>query len=509
MSTNPFIDEPWLDHGDNAWQLTAGTFVAFQSIPGLMILYAGVVKTKWAINSAFMALYAFAAVLICWVLWAYRVGFGEYMLPFAGHPGPVMVIDEMLAQTTIPEAALAPAFPLATMVYFQFVFAAITLIILAGALLGRMNFFAWMIFVPFWLTFSYCIGAYSLWAGGFLWKLGVIDYSGGYVIHLSSGTAGFVAAWIIGPRLEADRLDDRPNNLGFVLIGAGLLWIGWAGFNGGDPYSASSDAGVAVLNTNICTAMSLLTWTVCDLIYYRKPSIIGAVQGIITGLVGITPAAGVVAGWGAIAIGFATGTIPWVSMNIMGKKVRFFRDVDDVLGIFHTHCVAGFVGGFSTGLFATVDGCLAFGITNPGGAIAGNGIQLGYQMAGACFVIGWNIVWTALILYGIKYICRVPLRMSDANLLIGDDAIHGEAAYVFGDMVQGSMLNGDTTRVPTNTGGELGIISGQHVGGQNEGAAPMSGEEPGSVIGTGHSSKMGQSKIGQMHGQPSEEIKAD
>jgi Amt family ammonium transporter len=178
--------------------------------------------------------------------------------------------------------------------------------------------------------------------------------------------------------------------------------------------------------------MSLLCWTICDMIYYKKPSVLGAVNGMITGLVGITPAAGVVDGWGAIAIGFATGTIPWASMNIMGKKVAYFRKIDDVLGIFHTHCVAGFLGGMCTGLFATIEGCAAFGIANPGGAIAGNGVQVWKQFYGALFIFAWNIVWTSLILCFIKYVCRIPLRMTEAELLAGDDAIHGEAAYVLG-----------------------------------------------------------------------------
>ena len=167
-----------------------------------------------------------------------------------------------------------------------------------------------MIFVPLWITFCYSVGAYSLWGGGFLFQRGVIDYSGGYVIHVSSGTAGFVGAHWIGPRLAADREDSRPNNILCVLVGAGILWLGWNGFNGGDPYAASADAGAAVLNTNVTTATSLLCWTICDMIYFKKPSVLGAVQGMITGLVGITPAAGVVAGWGAICIGFASGTIP-------------------------------------------------------------------------------------------------------------------------------------------------------------------------------------------------------
>jgi ammonium transporter, Amt family len=262
-------------------------------------------------------------------------------------------------------------------VYFQFVFAAITLIIMAGAFLCRMNFLAWMIFVPLWLTLSYTVGAFSLWAGGFLAKLGVIDYSGGYVIHLSSGTAGFVGAFWIGPRLAQDRRDSRPNSIPLAMIGAGILWTGWNGFNGGDPYTASPDAGAAVLNTNIATVTSLLTWTLMDMIFHKKPAVLGTVNGIITGLVAITPAAGVVTGWGAIVIGLCSGSIPWVSMNVMGKKVSVFRNVDDCLGVFHTHAVAGFMGGFLVGIFATVQGSEAFGITtNPGGAIDGNGRQV-------------------------------------------------------------------------------------------------------------------------------------
>jgi len=314
---------------------------------------------------------------------------------------------------------------------------------MSGAFLCRMNFFAWMIFVPLWLTLSYTVGAFSLWAGGFLATLGVIDYSGGYVIHLSSGTAGFVGAYWIGPRHERDRVDFKPNNVLLVLVGGGILWIGWNGFNGGDPYAASTDAGAAVLNTNICTAMSSLAWVFMDLIYYKKPSVIGAVQGMITGLVAITPAAGVVTGWGAIVIGLISGSVPWLSMNIMGKKVALFTKVDDCLGVLHTHGVAGFLGGFLTGIFATVEGSQAFEIKNPGGAIAGNGRQVWVQLVGALFIIGWNIVWTSLILLFIKYALRIPLRMSEEQLLIGDDAIHGEEAYCFHEEPFGDIAHGE------------------------------------------------------------------
>jgi len=434
MSSN----DTWLDTGDQSWQLTAATLVGLQTMPGLMVLYAGIVKTKWAINSAFMVFYAFCAVLITWVVFAYNMSFGRQMLPIVGIPEPLLGMSDELRQAYIPAANLAPNFPESTMCYFQFVFAAITLVLIAGSYLARMNFTAWMIFVPLWLTFSYTIGAFSLWGGGFLFQMGVIDYSGGYVIHLSAGTAGFVGAAWIGPRHIRDRLDFRPNNVLLMLVGAGILWLGWNGFNGGDPYAASADAGAAVLNTNICTAMSALTWTIMDIIFYKRPSVIGAVQGMITGLVAITPAAGVVAGWGAIILGVVSGSIPWISMNVMGKRWELFGRVDDVLGVFHTHAVAGFLGGFMTGLFSTSSGDAAFGLTNPGGAIDRNGKQVWLQIVGALFIIGWNIVWTSLILNFIKYVCRVPLRMTEEQLLAGDSFVHGEAAYAFWDTEHGA-----------------------------------------------------------------------
>ncbi|KAK9335250.1 hypothetical protein LIPSTDRAFT_117880 [Lipomyces starkeyi NRRL Y-11557] len=440
----------WLDTGDNAWQLTAGSLVGLQSIPGLVVLYAGIVKRKWAINSAFMAFYAFAAVLICWVVWAYKMAFGNQWgsAPFIGTPGPIISMGDELKQAVLPTSGITANFPMSTMVYFQFVFAAITV-----------NFTAWMIFVPLWITFSYTVGAFSLWGGGFLATRGVIDYSGGYVIHVSAGTAGFVGAAWIGPRLLKDREDFQPNNVLLTLVGAGILWTGWNGFNGGDPYAASADAGAAVLNTNIATAMSILVWTMLDIIFFKKPAVIGAVQGMITGLVAITPAAGVVAGWGAIVIGVLSGSIPWLSMNIIGKKVWLFQYVDDTLGVYHTHTVAGVTGGMMVGVFATADGCAAFGLTSPGGAIEGNWKQVWLQLVGALFIFGLNIFMTSVIMAFIKYVLRIPLRMSEEMLLIGDDAVHGEDAYAFGD-VRRSILHGDTERVPVSGDGELGVIQG-------------------------------------------------
>ncbi|RHN58924.1 putative ammonium transporter, ammonium/urea transporter [Medicago truncatula] len=294
----------WLNKGDNSWQMTASTLVGLQSMPGLVILYASMVKKKWAMNSAFMALYAYASVLICWVLLCYRMAFGDELFPFWGKGAPSLGQKFLTHQAKVPESThffkngteeastTQPLFPMASLVYFQFNFAAITVILLAGSVLGRMNIRAWMAFVPLWLIFSYTVGAFSIWGGGFLYHWGVIDFSGGYVIHLSSGIGGFTAAYWVGPRLKSDRERFPPNNVLLMLAGAGLLWMGWSGFNGGAPYAANIDSSIAVLNTNICAATSLLVWTTLDVAFFGKPSVIGAVQGMMTGLVCITPGAG-------------------------------------------------------------------------------------------------------------------------------------------------------------------------------------------------------------------------
>ncbi|KAF0915155.1 hypothetical protein E2562_034072 [Oryza meyeriana var. granulata] len=429
----------WLEKGDNAWQLAAATLVGLQSVPGLVILYGSVVKKKWAVNSAFMALYAFAAVLVCWCLWAFRMSFGDELAPFVGRPD-LFGLDQA---GFLSRQGFAGAYPAATLLFFQFVFAAITLILVAGSLLGRMNFRAWMLFVPLWLTFSYTVGAFSVWSPkGFLFKAGVMDFAGGYVIHLSSGVAGFTAAYWVGPRTAKDREAFPPNNILLTLAGAGLLWMGWTGFNGGAPYAANIDASVAVLNTHLCTATSLLVWLILDSFVFGRPSVIGAVQGMITGLVCITPAAGLVQGWAAMLMGALSGSVPWCTMMVLHKRSRLLARVDDTLAVLHTHGVAGSLGGVLTGLLAEPRLArlffgddpryvgLAYSIKDSRG---GAGLrQVGVQLAGIAFVVVLNVAVTSAVCLAVRV--AVPLRLSEEQLAAGDDAIHGEDAYaVWGD----------------------------------------------------------------------------
>ncbi|KAL2323504.1 hypothetical protein Fmac_027883 [Flemingia macrophylla] len=440
----------WINEGDNTWQLTAATLVGLQSVPGLVILYGSIVKKKWALNSAFMALYAFAAVLVCWVGWCYHMSFGDGLFPFLGWP------NVALDQKFLLLPAFEGNFPNATMVYFQFVFAAITMVLVAGALLGRMNFHAWMLFVPLWLTFSYTICAFSIWSPrGWLFKIGLIDYSGGFVVHLSSGVAGFIAAYCVGPRAVKDRERFLPNNIVLMLAGAGLVWMGWSGFNGGDPYTASIDASLAVLNTHVCTAMSLITWLFLDILFFGKPSVIGATQGMITGLVCITPAAGVVQGWVAMIMGMTSGSIPWYTMMVLHKEIRVLKQVDDTMAVFHTHAVAGCIGGILAGFFADPDLCrlfyggqdsqhyigLAYGIFT--GRPKEGFRQMGVQLLGIAFVLVLNVSITCTVCRLVNVI--VPLRLHEDELQVGDDAVHGEVAYA---------LWGDGEKLETTTANE-------------------------------------------------------
>ena len=431
----------WLSSGDNAWQMTAATLVGLMSIPALAVLYGGLVQKKWAVNTMMMVFCTFCLVLITWALWAYKMGFGSPWiggsLHLLGKPGASLGTGALEGQGNIPLlSAGMPHFriPQSSVFYFQFVFAAITPILFIGSVLGRINFRVWLIFVPLWITFAYAVNAFLLWGGGFWAGKGALDFSGGYVIHLAAGISGFVAAWVIGPRLKRDREHAVPNNLMFVAVGAGILWLGWNGFNGGDPYFAGSDAAAAIVNTNLATAIAMMTWIVMDMIGgpEKKPTFLGGLNGMICGLVGITPAAGYVNGFGAIIIGLVCSVIVWFAWNYL-SKVPPFNKVDDALGVVYTHGIAGLFGGLLVGLLADPKMIVYLGIGKNPVNISGSGLFYGHahqllvQLGAAVTIIIWDGLVTFLLLKGIGLFMR--LRMTDEELEIGDVAIHGEEAY--------------------------------------------------------------------------------
>ena len=338
-------------------------------------------------------------------------------------------------QANIPLlTGLMPAFhfPMSSLVYFQFVFAAITVIILGGALLGRFSFKAWMLFVPIWITLVYTVGAFSLWAGGWLSQMGAVDYSGGYVIHVAAGISGVVAAAVVGPRLLKDRENGSPSNLVMAIAGGGLLWLGWNGFNGGDPYFANADAAAAVLNTNLCTGAAMVAWMFMDVFLVGKPTVGGMINGMIAGLVAITPGAGYVNGFGALVMGVAAGTIPWLTMYKIIPAIKQLRGIDDTLGVMHTHLFAGALGGLMTGLLAD-GGMIVYTATGKDtpvavtGLLFGNPHQLLVQAIALLFIVVYDGVATFIIIKLVGLV--VPLRMPEAQLEVGDQAVHGDVAF--------------------------------------------------------------------------------
>ena len=445
----------WLNPGDNTWQLVTATLVGLMSLPGIAVLYGGLVQKKWAVNTMLMAFSGFAIVLIVWVLWGFNQGFGNpigggghtgisgFFHNLWGKPSPIANHAGEQNQAYLPEGTLVPFhFPTASFAYFQVVFAAITPLLFLGSVLSRMKFKAWLLFVPLWITFVYTVNAFLLWGGGWWAHKGAVDYSGGYVIHLAAGVTGFVAAWVIGPRLQRDRQHALPNSLPMIMVGAGVLWLGWNGFNGGDPFYAGVDAASAVLNTNLATAAAALTWVLMDMWFLkqRKPTLLGGVNGMIVGLVCITPGAGWVNGYGALLEGVIASAIVWVAWNHL-SKVRPFNRVDDALGVVYTHGIAGLVGGLLVGFFGDPKmveyGCSGANYTAVGkcGGFSVSGLfygggwhQFDWQLVAALWVIGFTAVASFVVLQVVRVITR-GLREPDEVLEVGDLAIHDEEAY--------------------------------------------------------------------------------
>lgn len=439
---SPYPD--WLNPGDNAWQLVAATLVGLMSIPGIAVLYGGIVQKKWAVNTMLMAFTGFSLVLVVWVLWGFKMSFGEpvnmgwgMFKAAVGKPASILGTANMhQAEIPLLKGGMPDfRFSESTLAYFQFVFAGITPLLFLGSVIGRINFKVWLIFVPLWATFAYSVNAFLLWGGGWWAQRGSLDYSGGYVIHLAAGTTGFVAAAVIGPRLARDRERAVPNNLPMAAVGAGILWLGWNGFNGGDPYFSGADASLAVINTNLCTAVALLVWVVLDIVAspQRKPTFLGAINGMIVGLVAITPAAGFVNSFGAMIIGVVSSILVWLSWNKLGKT-KLFSKVDDALGVVHTHGVAGLIGGLLVGVLADPNVIVYLGngkdiadVTTAGWLYGHHAKQMMAQLGAAATVIVWDAIVTVVILKVLSLF--MSLRMPDEVLATGDVAVHDEEAY--------------------------------------------------------------------------------
>ncbi|MCX7794218.1 MAG: ammonium transporter [Thermodesulfovibrionales bacterium] len=402
-------DTPKMDTGDTSWLIVASAFVMLMTLPGLALFYGGLAKRKDSLNTMAMSFAAFCIASVLWVIYGYTLAFGEDILGIIGKPVKLMLngitVDSLSG--TIPEYVF---------VMFQLTFAAITVALVSGALIERLKFSAWILFCILWFTLSYVPVAHWVWGGGFLAKMGALDFAGGTVVHINAGIAALVGALILGKRKDVTLI---PHNLTMVVTGAGLLWFGWFGFNAGSALAANGLAGAAFINTNTATAMASLSWMAAEWLYSKRPTVLGLASGAVAGLVAITPAAGFVNITGATIIGLLSGVLAFLAV----AKVKPLLGYDDTLDAFGIHGVAGTVGALLTGIFADPS------INSAGkGLLYGNPDQLFVQAIAVAVTMIYVAVVSSIIFLLIKLLIGIRVQKDDE--LIGlDESEHGEKAY--------------------------------------------------------------------------------
>lgn len=403
---------PKIDTGDTAWMIVATAFVMLMTLPGLALFYGGMAKGKNVLNTLAMSFATFAIVSVLWVLYGYTFAFGTDVKGIIGSAEKLFLSHVGINSIT----DLAKTIPEFVFVAYQLTFAAITVALASGSYVERMKFSAWVLFSVLWLTFTYLPIAHWVWGNGFLAKLGALDFAGGTVVHINAGVAGLVGAIMLGRRKDPTY---KPNNLPFVVIGAGLLWFGWFGFNAGSALAANGLAGAAFMNTNTATAMATIAWMVTEWIHAGKPTVLGLASGAVAGLVTITPAAGFVNITGSIVIGIAAGVIPYFAVAFLKPKFGY----DDALDAFGVHAVGGTVGALLTGILADP------AINDAGkGVLYGNPGQFMTQLIAVCVTIAYTAITTFIIFTIIKAFIGVRVDMEQEVTGL-DETQHGERAY--------------------------------------------------------------------------------
>ena len=420
--------ESALDTGNTAWVLTSAAMVLLM-IPGLAFFYGGMVRSKSVLNMLMMVMGSLFVVGILWVAFGYSVAFGTDV----GDTGLLGSITENAWLTSLmadsPEATL----PAMAFVAFQAMFACITVGLIAGAIADRTKFSAWMVFAALWATLVYFPVAHWVWAaGGWIFKLGVIDFAGGTAVHINAGAAGLALAIVIGRRVGWKKNPMRPHNLTLVMIGAGLLWFGWFGFNAGSALAANSTASVVFLNTFVATCAAGIGWLVVEKIRDGHATSLGAASGIVAGLVAITPACSALSPIGSIILGAVAGVLCALAVGL-----KYKLGYDDSLDVVGVHLVGGLVGTLAIGFLAT--DLAPAGIN---GLFYGGGAdQLGKQAIGAFAVLFYSLIVAGLLGLLIKY--TIGIRITKDDEVAGIDlAEHAESAYELGESGGGGVFAG-------------------------------------------------------------------
>ncbi|MGN6311241.1 MAG: ammonium transporter [Xanthobacteraceae bacterium] len=396
---------------DTAWMIVATAFVLMMTIPGLALFYSGMVRKKNVLATMAQSLAAVALISVLWVAFGYSLTFGGTG-KFLGTLDRVFLMG-MTLDSVNPAAKNIPE---ALFMLYQMTFAVITVALVAGAVADRMKFSAYLLFSIGWFMFVYIPLAHWVWGGGFLGNAGVLDFAGGTVVHLSAGVGGLVAAMVIGKRHGYGNDNLAPFDLSLAVIGTGLLWVGWFGFNGGSALGANSRAVFAITATHLAACAGALTWGAIEWLTRRKPSVLGMISGAVAGLGTITPASGFVAPWHGLIIGvIAGGVCYWACTSL---KHRFHYD--DSLDVFGVHGIGGLIGTLLAGVFATES------IGGAAGLLEGNPQQLLIQVYGVAVTLLWTIAVTFVLLKIVGGF--VPLRVTRDHELEGLDLTqHGEA----------------------------------------------------------------------------------
>lgn len=429
-SSGPALAEG-VQAGDTAWMLMSTAMVLLMT-PALAFFYGGLVPQKNVLNTMMMSLASLGVVGILWVVCGYSIAFGGSH-PLIGDASFLLLNNVGLeAKGNIPHYLFLA---------FQGSFAVITAALISGAVIGRMRFEAYLLFIASWSVLVYAPMAHWVWGGGWLAGLGALDFAGGTVVHINAGIAALVVTLTLGPREEHGRVALLPHNVPFVLLGAALLWFGWFGFNAGSALEANSVAALAFINTMLAPMACLVTWMLVDIVRTKKATTVGAATAVIVGLVSVTPAAGFVTPISSIIIGFLA-TFPSYYLLMVRPRTK----VDDSLDVFAGHGLGGISGALLTGVFASSE----FGTA---GALEGNWQLLAVQLLAVLAAAAFSASGTWLILKGISLL--MPLRASDKEERIGLDlSAHGEEAYVTGEGAILILRDSLSTSVKPRTGAE-------------------------------------------------------
>jgi len=405
--------EDVLNSGDTAWIIVSTALVMMMTPAGLALFYGGMSRYKNHLNTYAMTFVSYCLASVIWVVWGYTLAFGPDKAGLVG--GLTHLFLDGIGTDTL--SGTIPTFVFAL---FQLTFAGITVALVLGAVVDRLKFSSWVLFIILWLTLIYSPICHWVWGGGWISELGALDFAGGTVVHINAGIAGLVLALVLGKRIGYGKEAMFPSSVSLTALGAALLWFGWFGFNAGSQLAADGIAGSAFLVTNTSAAMGALAWMFAEWFVAKKPTVLGIASGVVAGLVAITPAAGFVDLKAALVIGLVAGILGFYSVTVLKNKLKY----DDSLDAFGVHGICGIWGALATGIFANpaiTEGARGLLYGNPG--------QLWIQFISIVATLAYSGIGTLIIIFVVKLVTR-GIRVEDDQEIEGlDSSIHGERAF--------------------------------------------------------------------------------